>query len=63
KLVKTTAVQYYGRGYQDVQNRVPKIANTTKDLHWRPRVGMKQALKLIFDAYRDHVGEARRLMD
>ena len=63
RLVNTTAAAYYGRGYQDVQNRVPKIANTTKDLHWRPRVGMKQALKLIFDAYRDHVGEARRLMD
>jgi len=63
KLVKTTATTYYGHGYQDVQNRVPKIANTMKDLRWRPKVGMKQALRLIFDAYRDHVGEARRLMD
>jgi len=63
RLVKTTADAYYGRGYQDVQNRVPKITNTMKDLRWKPRVGMKQALKLIFDAYRDHVAEARRLVD
>ncbi|HEX5476982.1 MAG TPA: bifunctional UDP-4-keto-pentose/UDP-xylose synthase, partial [Burkholderiales bacterium] len=32
KLVATTAEKYYGKGYQDVQNRVPRIANTMKDL-------------------------------
>src|SRR2546430_8829875 len=39
RLVKTTAAQYYGKGYQDVQNRVPKISQSTNDLGWRPRVG------------------------
>ena len=63
KLVKTTASQYYGKGYQDVQNRVPGIRGTTKDLGWKPRVGMPQALKRIFDAYRTQVAEARRLME
>jgi nucleoside-diphosphate-sugar epimerase len=63
RLVKTTAAQYYGKGYQDVQNRVPKIANTTKDLGWKPRTNMTQALKNIFDAYRTHVAEARGLVD
>jgi len=63
KLIKTTAAQYYGSGYQDVRNRVPKIANTMKELGWKPRVNMPQALKLIFDAYRTHVAEARRLME
>ena len=63
KLIKTTSAQYYGKGYQDVQNRVPKIANTATDLNWRPQVDMKQALKHIFDAYRTHVAEARHLMD
>jgi nucleoside-diphosphate-sugar epimerase len=32
KLVKTSSGKYYGKGYQDVQNRVPKIDNTMKDL-------------------------------
>ena len=63
KLIKTTSALYYGKGYQDVQNRVPKIANTKSDLKWKPQVDMKTALKNIFDAYRTHVPEARRLMD
>jgi nucleoside-diphosphate-sugar epimerase len=63
KLVNTTAAQYYGKGYQDVQNRVPRIAGTTKDLGWKPRVDMPQALKHIFDAYRTHVQDAARLME
>jgi nucleoside-diphosphate-sugar epimerase len=63
KLIKTTSAAYYGKGYQDVQNRVPKITNTCKDLKWQPRIGMQAALKHIFDAYRTHVGDAQHLMD
>jgi nucleoside-diphosphate-sugar epimerase len=63
RLVKTTSAAYYGNGYQDVQNRVPKITNTCDELKWKPRVNMEIALKHIFDAYRTHVGDARRLMD
>ena len=63
KLVATTAEKYYGKGYQDVRNRVPKITNTMRDLGWRPRVDMQQALKRIFDAYRGHFAEARHLVD
>lgn len=63
KLVKTTATAYYGKGYQDVQNRMPKITNTMRDLGWRPRVAMRDAVERIFEAYRGQVAEARRLMD
>ena len=63
KLIKTTSAEYYGKGYQDVQNRVPKIANTRADLKWKPQVDMKTALKHIFDAYRTHVADARNLMN
>jgi nucleoside-diphosphate-sugar epimerase len=62
-MLVTTADKYYGKGYQDVQNRVPKITNTMNDLGWKPRVNMQQALKNIFDAYRGHVAEARHLVD
>jgi nucleoside-diphosphate-sugar epimerase len=61
KLVKVKAEKYYGRGYQDMQNRVPKIANTKRDLRWRPKVGLRAALRHIFEAYRTHVAEARHL--
>jgi len=62
RIKRTTADRYYGRGYQDVQNRVPGIANTRRELRWKPRVGMRQALRLIFDAYRSQIGDARRLV-
>jgi nucleoside-diphosphate-sugar epimerase len=63
KLVNTTAAQYYGKGYQDVKSRVPQISRTTKDLGWKPRVDMREALKRIFDAYRTQVQEARSLVE
>src|ERR1700680_2288643 len=52
KLVEVTSGDYYGKDYQDVQNRVPRIDNTTAELGWAPQVDMKDALKHIFDAYR-----------
>jgi len=62
KLVYATAKAYYGKGYQDIQHRVPGIANTTRDLRWRPKIRMPDALKRVFDAYRTHVADARRLV-
>ena len=63
QIVDTTAGVYYGAGYQDVQNRVPKITNTCDDLGWKPTVTMVDALRNIFDAYRGQVGEARALIN
>ena len=63
KMVETTSGAYYGKGYQDVQNRVPKITNTMSDLNWKPHVTMQDALKHIFDAYKDQVDEARKLVE
>jgi nucleoside-diphosphate-sugar epimerase len=61
RIVKTSADKYYGRGYQDMQNRVPKIDNTRRELGWKPGVPMGEALRRIFDAYRTHVAEAKHL--
>src|SRR5437763_4652645 len=47
KLIETTADAYYGNGYQDVQNRVPKIDNTCADLDWQPIVTMAESLRHI----------------
>ncbi len=63
KIVGTTAGDYYGKGYQDVQNRVPKITNTKRELGWRPRIKMQDALARIFEAYRDKVALARELVN
>ena len=63
QLVETSSGAYYGNGYQDVQNRVPKIENTMQELGWAPTTSMDDALRKIFEAYRGHVVEARRLVE
>jgi len=63
QIVETSSGAYYGAGYQDVQNRVPKIENTQNDLGWAPTTGMADALRGIFDAYRGQVAAAQALMD
>jgi len=63
KIVETTSDAYYGKGYQDVQNRVPKITNTCEELGWKPTTTMPDTLRKIFDAYRTQIVEARGLID
>jgi nucleoside-diphosphate-sugar epimerase len=63
QLIDTTSGEYYGKGYQDVSNRVPKIDNTRDELGWAPQVTMRDALKAIFEAYKGELGQARHLLD
>ena len=63
KLVDVSSEEYYGRGYQDVENRVPKIDNTRTELDWAPRVTMNEALRQIFDAYRSETVKAGQLLE
>jgi nucleoside-diphosphate-sugar epimerase len=63
KLTEIRSTDYYGTGYQDVQNRVPKIDKTCRDLDWMPTIPMDEALRRIFDSYRTHVADARGLVD
>jgi nucleoside-diphosphate-sugar epimerase len=61
RIVETSAQEFYGTGYQDVQDRLPKIAGTVADLGWKPVVDMDQSLRAIFESYREKVAEARSL--
>ena len=63
KLLDVKADDYYGKGYQDVENRLPNVEHTRKELGWEPKVDMKTALRKIFEFYRGHVAEARRLVE
>jgi nucleoside-diphosphate-sugar epimerase len=62
ELVETSSGAYYGTGYQDVQNRVPKIENTVDELGWAPQVNMRDALARIFDSYKDNLVDAKDLI-
>ncbi len=63
KLLDTPSSEYYGSGYQDMQNRVPKIANTMAELNWKPTTTMDQALRKIFIAYCGHAAEVLALFE
>jgi nucleoside-diphosphate-sugar epimerase len=61
RIIETSAQTFYGTGYQDVQDRLPKITGTVADLGWKPVVDMDQSLRAIFESYREKVAEARSL--
>ena len=62
-IVETSALAFYGKGYQDVQNRLPRIDATCADLDWQPKVDMETSLRRIFEAYRTKVAEAQSLAE
>ena len=62
RTLEVSSENYYGSGYQDMQHRVPAIENTRAELGWEPKVNMKDALRLIFDSYRNRIGEAETLV-
>lgn len=61
KIVETSARDFYGEGYQDVEDRKPKIEATMRDLDWKPTVTMDESLRRIFESYRSKVAEAQSL--
>jgi nucleoside-diphosphate-sugar epimerase len=63
RIVETSSGEFYGAGYQDVQDRKPKITATIEDLDWRPKVDMATSLRRIFESYRTKVVEARSLIE
>ena len=63
KMIEVSAKDYYGEGYQDVQDRIPSVNNAKTHLGWEPTVTMAEALKHIFEAYRSEVIAAKALID
>lgn len=62
-IEEVSSDNYYGKGYQDIQTRVPWIDNTREELEWKPQIEVGDALRRIFEAYRHEVASARALLD
>lgn len=43
--------EHYGKGYQDVERRVPDIGNAKTQLGWTPSVSLREGLKKTIDYY------------
>jgi nucleoside-diphosphate-sugar epimerase len=63
RLVEVSATKYYGAGYQDVQSRVPWIANTTAELGWTPIIDMNVAVRRVLESYQANLSAASALVD
>lgn len=59
KIINVTSSEHYGEGYQDMMNRTPYIKNTMRDLHWKPRVNLREALKRTYKGYVDELEKRR----
>lgn len=59
-IVNVTSNHHYGEGYQDMVNRTPYVANTTRELGWTPRVTLRQALERTYAAYVEALAGERR---
>ena len=55
KTVVVPAERYFGKYYQDIQRRVPSIANAKKRLGWAPKVDLKRAIKLTLGYHLAHL--------
>jgi nucleoside-diphosphate-sugar epimerase len=58
QIIEVSASNYYGEGYQDVQNRVPSIKNAQEHLGWTPKVGMEASLVKALDYHLSHPNES-----
>ena len=54
KLQIINSDNYYGKGYQDVQRRMPSIKRAQQQLDWQPEIDMKTSLRKILDFYLLH---------
>ena len=54
KVVVVPSAKYFGKYYQDIQKRVPSIANARKHLGWKPKVDLKTAIKRTLDYHLAH---------
>ncbi len=54
KTVVVPSGKYFGKYYQDIQKRVPSIANAKQRLGWAPKVNLKKAIKLTLDYHLAH---------
>jgi nucleoside-diphosphate-sugar epimerase len=51
RIVDVTSGDFYGKGYQDMLNRVPSVKNAKERLDWEPRTGIDEALRKTLDFY------------
>lgn len=59
RVVEQSSEAYYGKEYQDILHRVPRVERARRVLGWTPRVGFDDALLRMIAAYVEAPSEVR----
>ncbi|HUH65449.1 MAG TPA: bifunctional UDP-4-keto-pentose/UDP-xylose synthase [Syntrophales bacterium] len=51
EIVEASSLSYYGKGYQDIYSRKPSIEKAKRLLNWKPKVGLKDALRMTLESF------------
>jgi nucleoside-diphosphate-sugar epimerase len=51
EIVEVSSGEYYGKGYQDIQVRVPAIEAARRELGWAPKTDLDTAIRKTIDYY------------
>jgi len=51
EIIEVSSKEFYGKGYQDINRRVPSIAKAGEILGWEPKVDLFTALKKTIEYY------------
>jgi UDP-4-amino-4-deoxy-L-arabinose formyltransferase/UDP-glucuronic acid dehydrogenase (UDP-4-keto-hexauronic acid decarboxylating) len=51
EIIEVSSKEFYGKGYQDINRRVPSIAKAREILGWEPKVDLFTALKKTIEYY------------
>lgn len=50
-IIEVTSGEFYGKGYQDIDRRVPSIKKAKEIIGWQPMVDLDTALRRTFEYY------------
>ena len=56
-MMKVESGTYYGKGYQDMQRRVPSIKNANRYLDWQPEIKLKESIAKTLDFFLEQAVE------
>jgi UDP-4-amino-4-deoxy-L-arabinose formyltransferase/UDP-glucuronic acid dehydrogenase (UDP-4-keto-hexauronic acid decarboxylating) len=51
EITEVTSEDYYGKGYQDINNRTPGIEKANKLLNWQPQVNLYDSLRMTLYSF------------